>query len=187
MAFTPRTTAPSTTDRRWIQINYGGYNQCIVGSNGGPSVLPNCTGYVHGRCMEIAGIITDNMGLSFNDAVTYWTNSSSDWIREQTPSLGAVVCYSTTGSAFGHVAVVEEILNSTTIVITESHYGGVRWARETCYRQYGWRPSSGWNTVFQGFLKNPYVEDEPEPPTPIETEPLPFWMLCLRYPFNIKL
>lgn len=163
MAFTPRTTAPSYSDLRWIQQASGGYNQCIYGSDGPPSVLPDCTGYVHGRVMEIRGVNTDDSGLSFGIAVTYWTNSSAAWIRESEPSLGAVICYNTTGDGFGHVGIVEEIIDANTIIITESHYGGVRWARETCYRSYGWRPSAGWNTIFQGFLKNPYVDDTPTP------------------------
>lgn len=175
MAFTPRLTAPSTTDLRWIQVNSGGYNQCIYGSNGAPSVLPNCTGYVHGRCMEIAGITTDNMGLSFNNAVTYYTNSSSAWVQEQNPSLGAIVCYYTNTASSGHpghVAIVEQIIDNDTIVVSESHYGGARFAVETCYRRYGWRPTSGWNVSPQGFLRNPYVTPTPPPPPPSTRKPL---------------
>lgn len=40
--FTPRLTAPGTNDPNWINTAYGGRNMCIVGSNGGISVLPNC-------------------------------------------------------------------------------------------------------------------------------------------------
>lgn len=179
MAFTPRLTAPSTTDLRWIQINSGGYNQCIYGSSGAPSVLPNCTGYVHGRCMEIAGIITDNMGLSFNNAITYYTNSSSDWVQTQDPSLGAIVCYYTNNTSDGHpghVAIVEQIIDNDTIVVSESHYGGARFAVETCYRRYGWRPTSGWNVSPQGFLKNPYVTPTPPPVPPTPRKPMSLMM-----------
>lgn len=175
MAFTPRLTAPSASDLHWIQVNSGGYNQCIYGSNGAPSVLPNCTGYVHGRVMEIRGVTTDNAGLSFNNAVTYWTNSSSDWIQEQNPSLGAVVCYYTNTSQDGHpghVAIVEEIIDNNTIVVSESNWGGTRWDLLTCYRSYGWRPSAYWNVSPQGFLRNPYVEPEPEPHTPLTASQL---------------
>ena len=41
MAFVPRLTAPSSTDKHWIQVRFGGYNPCIP-IYGGPSVLPNC-------------------------------------------------------------------------------------------------------------------------------------------------
>ena len=183
MAFTPRLTAPSTSDLRWIQINYGGYNQCIVGSDGPISVLPNCTGYVHGRCMEIAGLTTDNMGLPFTNAVTYYNNSSNQWVQEQNPSLGAIVCYYTNTSSDshpGHVAIVEQIIDNDTIVVSESHYGGARFAVETCYRRYGWRPSAGWNVSPQGFLRNPYVTPTPPPPPPPTPRTgMPLWMKYL--------
>ena len=158
MAYTPRLTAPSVSDLRWIKDTSGGYNQCIYGSDGPPSVLPNCTGYVHGRVMEIRGVNTDDGGLSFGDAYTYWSNSSPDWIQQSDPSLGAIVCYTTVGGPNpGHVAVVEQIIDANTIVVSESNYGGNRFDTLTCYRAYGWRPTSGWNVTPQGFLKNPYV------------------------------
>lgn len=172
MAFTPRLTAPSTSDLRWIQVNSGGYNQCIYGRLGPPSVLPDCTGYVHGRCMEIAGINTDNMGLSLGNGADYWNGSSSNWVQEQNPSLGAVACYYTIGTTQpGHVAMVEQIIDADTIVISESDWGtpdttGVYFRTLTCYRQYGWRPSGGWNVYAYGFLKNPYVTPTPPVPTP---------------------
>ena len=158
MSYTPRLTAPSAGDLRWIKDTSGGYNQCIYGSDGPPSVLPNCTGYVHGRVMEIRGVNTDDGGLSFGDAYTYWTGSSPDWIQESDPSLGAIVCYTTVGGPNpGHVAVVEQIIDIDTIVVSESNYGGNYFDTLTCYRSYGWRPSAGWNVTPQGFLKNPYV------------------------------
>ena len=158
MSFTPRLTAPSATDLRWIKDTSGGYNACIYGSDGPPSVIPNCTGYVHGRVMEIRGVNTDNSGLSFGDAYTYWAGSDPAWIQESDPSLGAIVCYTTVGGPSpGHVAVVEQVIDNDTIVISESHYGGARFQTWTCYRQYGWRPTSGWNVTPQGFLRNPYV------------------------------
>ena len=41
MSFVPRLDAPSTSDKRWINKGFGGYNPCIP-IYGGPSVLPNC-------------------------------------------------------------------------------------------------------------------------------------------------
>lgn len=161
--YIPRLTEPSASDPRWIMSSYGGYNDCIAGSNGPPSVLPNCTGYVHGRCMEIAGINTDNMGLSFGNAVTYYTQSSSDWIQDSEPSLGAVIVYAqNVGWEPGHVAIVEEIIDNDTIVISQSDYGGARFSTWTCTRATNWTPFT--NVSFIGFLKNPYVT--PEPPEP---------------------
>lgn len=161
--YIPRLTEPSTSDLRWIQVNSGGYNQCIYGSDGAPSVLPNCTGYVHGRCMEIAGINTDDMGLSFGNAVEYWDGCSADWEQSSEPSLGAVIVYSqNVGWQPGHVAIVEEIIDNDTIVISQSDYGGARFSTWTCTRATNWTPFI--NVSFLGFLKNPYVT--PEPPEP---------------------
>lgn len=179
--YTPRLTAPSTSDLRWIQVDYGGYNGCIVGSSGPPSVLPNCTGYVHGRCMEIAGINTDSMGLSFGNAVTYYSWSDDSWLRESVPSLGAVACYkslpwwSSDAPDPGHVAIVEQIIDENTIVVSQSDYGGQRFTTHTLRREWGWTPyesPGAWGVEFLGFLKNPYVEQPPGPvPTPGSNDP----------------
>ena len=168
-SFTPRLTAPSGSDPRWIMTAYGGDNDCIAGSNGPPSVLPNCTGYVHGRAMEIADVHTDNLGLPFGDAYSYWYNATNDWVRDTEPSLGAIVCYYqiATGAAPGHVSVVEEIIDADTIVVSESDYGGSYFKTWTCRREWAWTPfstPSEYLVAFQGFLRNPYVT--PEPPTP---------------------
>lgn len=155
MTYTPRTTDPSNTDLRWIKTTSGGYNQCIYGYYGPPSVLPNCTGYVHGRVMEIRGVNTDDSGLSFGNGTDYYNGSTPDWIQESEPSLGAIACWS---NGAGHVAVVEEIVDANTIRLSESSYDGppVRFRYITVYRSLGWRPVSD-VLVFQGFLKNPYV------------------------------
>ena len=161
MAYTPRLTAPSASDPRWIMDDYGGYNLCIAGSNGPPSVLPNCTGYVHGRVMEIRGVNTDDSGLSFGNGVDYYTGSSAAWIQESEPSLGAVACYGTTGGVGGwpgHVAIVEQIIDSDTIVVSESDYGGTYFRTLTCYRQHNWRYPGATDVYPLGFLKNPYVD-----------------------------
>ena len=163
-SFTPRLTAPSSSDLRWIQVGSGGYNQCIYGSDGPPSVLPDCTGYVHGRVMEIRGVNTDDAGLSFGNGADYWSGSGSNWPRSQDPQLGAVLCYYTNTSGNGqpgHVCVVEQVIDNDTIVISESNWNDVRFRVLTCYRRYGWRPDATWNVSPQGFLINPYVDDHP--------------------------
>lgn len=164
MAYTPRLTAPDPSDLRWIQTASGGYNACIYGSEGPPSVLPDCTGYVHGRCMELRGVNTDDAGLSFGNGATYWTDSSAAWTRSQDPSLGAILCYETIGTGQpGHVCVVEQVVDNDTVVVSESNWGGPYFRTLTCYRQHGWRPDDTWNVTPQGFLKNPYVDEEPGP------------------------
>lgn len=166
MPYVPRLTSPSTSDLRWIQVQSGGYNQCIYGSDGPPSVLPNCTGYVHGRWMEIGGINTDNSGLSFADAKDYYSQSDSSLVRSNEPSLGAVICYDSASASnpFGHVSIVEEIIDIDTIRVSQSDYGISYFGTYVLHRQYGWL-SSPFDTglTFQGFLKCPYVVPEPTP------------------------
>ena len=112
MAYTPRLTAPAQTDPLWVMVEAGGYNGCIAGWWPGgysayPCVLPNCTGYVHGRAMEIAGVTSDNLGLSFGNAYDYWSQTSADWIRESEPSLGAIGVFAVPemGRFYRHVLV----------------------------------------------------------------------------------
>lgn len=177
MAYTPRLTEPSYSDPLWIMTEAGGYNGCISGAYEGgilayPSVLPNCTGYVHGRCMEIAGVTVDDIGLSFGHAYTYYYQSSSDWIRDSEPSLGAVMVYRTKDEYSliapepGHVSIVEEIIDENTIVCSQSDYEGNRFSTWTCTRETNWTPFI--SVSFIGFLRNPYVEggSPPVPPGP---------------------
>lgn len=183
MAYTPRLTEPSYSDPRWIMTSYGGYNDCIPGYNGPPSVLPNCTGYVHGRCMEIADVTTDNLGLSFGNAVEYWNGCSSDWVQSSEPSLGAVIVYYQYGGwEPGHVAIVEQILDNDTIVCSQSDYTGPRFTVHTLYRAYNWKPiadPSIYLVDFLGFLKNPYVDDTPPtPPVPTGSSLIKKWYAC---------
>lgn len=159
MAFTPRLTAPSETDKRWISNEgaYGGYNECLVIDDTTGSVLPNCTGYVHGRWMEIGNTDTEYK-LSTGNAVNYYGNTGDGYTRGSEPKLGACACYSTYGGEPGHVCVVEQILDNDTIVTSESDYGGARFSVRTRYRNYGWNPSDGWDTTFQGFIYHPDVD-----------------------------
>lgn len=168
MAFTPRTSAPSYTDKRWINVNYNGYSNAIaVTSNG--STIPNCTGYVHGRAMEIAGVTSDNLGLSNGNANTYYSASNSIWERSSEPTLGAILCF---GGTYGHVAVVEYISpDGNYIQCSESDYGRNRFSYRTRYRANNWL-MQGSTVSFQGFLKNPYIDYVPPEPSP-EPEPTP--------------
>ena len=159
-SFSPRTTAPSTTDLNWITVGYGGYNKCINIANG--SVLPNCTGYVHGRWIEISGY-TQETGLSLGNASSYYGHTSDGYTRSSEPTLGACICFS--GGA-GHVGVVEEIASdSSYIVCSESNYGGSRFVMRTRYRSNNWK-LAGSSVTFQGFIVNPWISDTPPEPQP---------------------
>ena len=156
MAFTERLTIPESGDPAYTRTAYGGYNRQIDGSpqpwTG--SVLANCTGYVHGRWIEIAGHTADDFGISNGNANTYWSYGDR-YTRSQTPSLGAIVCYDGT---YGHVAIVERVNSDGSILVSQSNYGGTVFEtvtlRPPSYAQYG--------VTFQGFILNPYVVTDPD-------------------------
>ena len=50
--FNKRTSAPQPTNNRYINVNYGGLNYCVVRDQSNGFVLPNCTGYCWGRALE---------------------------------------------------------------------------------------------------------------------------------------
>lgn len=156
MAFTERLTMPESGDPAYTRTAYGGYNRQIDGSpqpwTG--SVLANCTGYVHGRWIEIAGHTADDFGISNGNANTYWSYVDR-YTRSQTPAVGAIVCYN---GQYGHVAIVERVNPDGSILVSQSNYGGTAFEtltlRPPSYAQYG--------VTFQGFILNPYA-DKPQP------------------------
>ena len=156
MAFTERLTMPESGDPAYTRTAYGGYNRQIDGSPQpwAGSVLANCTGYVHGRWIEIAGHTADDFGISNGNANTYWSHSDS-YTRSQTPAVGAIVCYN---GQYGHVALVERVNSDGSILVSQSNYGGTVFETLTLqppsYSQYG--------VTFQGFILNPYVVIEPD-------------------------
>lgn len=126
MDFTPRLTAPSATDPNWIGVGFGGRNHALVINKSTGSVLPNCTGYVHGRWLELG---EDESRLCLNNAWVYWSYKDG-FKRGQTPKLGAICVWSAPGKA-GHVAVVEQISQAGIPTMSQSNYSGTRFYTKT--------------------------------------------------------
>jgi hypothetical protein len=139
-SFKPRYTAPYTEDsgddclKYWRRTDYGGLNPFPL-----PSVyariegdtLPNCTAWAWGRFYEIIG---EKPKLSLNNA-EYWFlkdgkhgYGNDGYSRGMTPVQGAIICWQkdVIGSpGAGHVAIVEEVYDDGSILISESG-----WKRE---------------------------------------------------------
>lgn len=148
--YNPRLVAPAYGDLHWVQVASGGYNRCIYGSLGPIEVIPNCTGYVHGRWMEL-GNTTQEYNLSFGNAGSYY-NHVDEYARGQEPMLGAIICF-----AGNHVAIVEEIAeDGSYIVCSESDWGGARFSVRTRYRANNWS-IPGYTGGFQGFIYHPDI------------------------------
>ena len=168
MSYTPRTTRPNDGDPFWTKTTYGGYNEQILGNPvnraWSGSVLPNCTGYVHGRFMELGNqpYDYDPSILPWGNAATYYANSSLE--KGQDPRLGACMVW---GRGAGHVCIVEEIIDNDTVVTSESDYGnsstgGTVFVTRTRHRGWNWGYYSGYTRPFLGFLYHPNIAP-PEP------------------------
>lgn len=148
MKFTPRTSAPSRTDKRFVNYRNGGYNTCIVINQSTGYVMPNCVGYAQGRLLEIRGESKVNWKLPACNAEDWYDTAKAQGLQVgQAPKLGAVVCWragSTHNGAdgAGHVAVVEEIKPNGDIVISQSAYGGQEFYLSTITKSSGYMYAS---------------------------------------------
>lgn len=158
MKYSPRLTAPSTTNKNWIKNTKGGYNKCLLIK--GNSCLPNCVGYAWGRWRELLG---KTPKLSTGNAEN-WYHKDDGYKRGKTPKLGAVICWrkgeaGNSSDGAGHVAIVEEIKDNGTIVTSNSAYGGSRFYTRTLKKPY----SLGGTYHFQGFIYIPLTFNEDKP------------------------
>ena len=149
MGFSPRLSAPSTTNPWFIHTSRGGKNSCIRIS--GNSVLPNCVGYAWGRAGEILG---KTPKLSRGNAET-WYRHKDGYSRGKTPKLGAFIVWAkgrvgNSKDGAGHVAVVEQIHSNGSFTVSQSGYKSKRFWTRTI-------PKSGYlkGYTFLGFIYLP--------------------------------
>jgi surface antigen len=167
MTYAPRESAPTSSDKAYTTTTGGGYNRCIVGNSVNRpwaySVLPNCTGYVHGRWIELGNRTSDFDELSFGNAKEYYSGSNVEK-SPTVPKEGAIMVWSNSKS--GHVAIVEKIIDENTIYTSESDYGdssgGTIFINRTRRREWNWGIYPGYTNTFLGFLYHPNI-------TPVET------------------
>lgn len=145
-----------------------GYNPCEYYNNGDVLFcLPNCVGYAWGRFIEMAGV--KECKLSTGNANQWWGNTSDGYQRGQVPKVGAIMCWDTNGK-YGHVAVVEEVYNDLSVLISESRF--VEGAKYDPADKKHWNAqiiptSANYSTIyakFRGFIYNPYLNTAEESP-----------------------
>ena len=184
--YVPNRVAPLSNNPYYISNNTPnsrgvlGNNPCTVFS-GLLNVLPNCTGYVIGRWDEICSegrhceLIHRNPSGG-NNANRYWQlGVDSGLVCDQIPEVGAIMCWS--GGKFGHVAIVERVISSVEIEISESSYSDdAQYRFQFAYstrifnknKKQKWIHKSGADTdglylgssyVFEGFIHHPYIKD----------------------------
>ena len=184
--YMPNRVAPLSTNPYYISNKTPnsrgvlGNNPCTVFS-GLLNVLPNCTGYVIGRWDEICSegrhcelIHRDPNGG--NNAKRYWQlGIDSGLVCDDTPEVGAIMCWD--GGDYGHVAIVERVISSVEIEISESSYSdSAQYRFQFAYstrifnknKNQKWVHKSGADTdglylgtsyVFKGFIHHPYIKD----------------------------
>lgn len=149
--YTKRLTAPDKGNKYYISASKGGYSKALIINKETGETLPNCVGYVHGRFMELQGVKVTT--LATTNAETLWGNTKDGYARGKTPKLGAILCQrrgvvGNSADGAGHVSIVEEIKENGDIVVSQSHYGGVRFDTRTYKKgSYNWG-----ELIFQGFI-----------------------------------
>lgn len=153
--YSPRLTAPSTTNPYYLKNGYGGYNKCILIT--GKSCLPNCVGYAYGRTLEIGGK-TANAKLPTCNAEDWLATAKANGMATgNAPRLGSVIVWKSGNlwngkDGCGHVAVVEDIDKEGRITVSQSNYGGTRFFLTKHYPPYNIT-----GQTFIGFIHNPYI------------------------------
>lgn len=141
--------------------------------------LPNCTCYAWGRFYEISGVYPARLPLGNGGEWFPKAERSGDYKTGNTPALGAIICWSSTVGSAGHVAIVEQINDDGSFVISQSGYyrpiaeyppdtEDYFWT-DTCNAVSKLAPWMGNRYSFQGFIYNP---DQP-----ITRLGIPVWLL----------
>lgn len=156
MKFIPRTTAPSRTDKHFINYSKGGYNTGIAIDKASGYAMPNCVGYAQGRLLELRGENKVNWKLPACNAEDWYDTARANGMSVgQTPKLGAVAVWRAGNThngadGAGHVAIVEEIKPNGDIVVSQSAYGGQEFYLSTLTKSSGYTYAA--NRPIVGFI-----------------------------------
>jgi surface antigen len=112
--FCPRFSKDGMKDNKyWYDTTYN------AGASG-DIMLPNCVTYASGRLSEETGENMRNImkgRTGFGNACEWYDQTTLS--KGSTPKLGAIACF---GGTLGHVAVVEQINEDGSVVVSQSNY-----------------------------------------------------------------
>lgn len=158
-----RTTKP-VNNKFYITKAKGGYNGATVGkpTDASANVLANCVGYARGRFNEIIGRWTYDFPGNAENFIELARRNGLQ--ISGVPTLGGIMVWqggrTTSGlDGYGHVAIVEEIIDTNTIYTSESDYGGATFYNATRKNTNG-RWGLGSSFSFRGCVVNPSVKAE---------------------------
>lgn len=160
--FTPRTTKPEAGNKFYIRDDSGGWSQCIKGkpTDANCDVLANCVGYACGRFNEIIG---EMRYPGFNCNAENFIERAQQYYPQldivNYPTIGGIMVWQKGATlsgkdGAGHVAIVEKINNSNSILTSESGYGGSAFWTQTRTNDNG---NWGSSYKFRGCIVNPAV------------------------------
>lgn len=130
--------------------------------------LPNCTCYVWGRWFEITGIAPN---LPLGNANTWFDTAKGMGLKVGSiPALGSIIC--TWYADGGHVAIVEQINEDGSIIVSNSGWPSTFFWIETLYPPNYLAPWMPGNAYVQGFIYLTTQPTPPEPSKPVEPEPI---------------
>lgn len=157
--YLPYTAAPSSKDKNFINVKYGGYAHNYIVNKSTGYTLPNCVAFCHGMWLKT---LTDARGLDYareiesrmcrGDAEKYW-DYNDGFERGQTPKLNAIMVWEGKGDRKGHVMTVTTIKANGDVIGTGSDYGGAKFYTRTYTKSSGYGINS--NYIFKGFIYCP--------------------------------
>ena len=171
-----QTTLPNRGNKFYNNDDNGGYSWCITGKPtvDGLNVLCNCVGWACGRFNEIYSIETGYQGMKYPqlncNAENFIGRAKSIGLQiSDKPVNGGIMVWEGKESLAGHVATVEKIIDSNTVLTSESGYNHFDFKNETRTNDNGrWGTNS--NYPYLGCIINP-ANPQPEPePTPTPTD-----------------
>jgi hypothetical protein len=164
-----RQTAPTAEEPYWVSTDLHTEEimvEVVKGENPYPAmedngfVLPSSAAYAWGRFSEIQRLPANLPKLSPEE----WFDSDHGYLTSNEPEVGAVICWvsgidSQESDGKGHVAIVEQIIDENTIVISESidknniSFGEIFRTAEIKNDNKNWGKDSSYS--FKGFILNP--------------------------------
>lgn len=161
--FTIRQTIPSN-NRYYITKDKGGLNGKTMGypMDKYANVLANCVGYSRGRFNEIINEITGKQWTYdfVGNACDFVNIAKRNGLQvSNVPTLGGIMVWGKGWQGYGHVAIVEKIIDTNTIYTSESNYGSTYFYNVTRKNTNG-KWGLGSTYVFLGCVVNPYVKEE---------------------------
>lgn len=167
----PKRTAKPKANKFYLTYESGGWNGSTKGypTDKEADALANCVGYARGRFNEIISAINgaDSFDYTFkgNAELFVLLAQRSGLEISRVPTLGGIMVWQGGKTSLGydgagHVAIVEEIIDSNTIYTSESDYGGHAFYNATRRNTNG-RWGLGSSFTFLGCVVNPAVKEEP--------------------------